>query len=171
MGWNGKDCILIPMSVVSRILVDIMACHWTGNNDDQDISIHAGFLPNCWPHYNPLSMKLKGGYTDFTCSVCLSVRLSMPPSICPSVDRIVSALYLQQYLLDPFHICTSYQVTSESASHVMLVSKLIKLKFWQILKICNFGFVFFWLGIQYESIVRVTMRRWWVSSECGHSSY
>ena len=34
-------------------------------------------------------------------------------SICPSVDRIVSALYLQQYSLDPFHICTSYQATSE----------------------------------------------------------
>ena len=37
--------------------------------------------------------------------VCLSVR----PSVCPPVDRIVTALYLQQYLPDPFHICTSYQ--------------------------------------------------------------
>ena len=35
------------------------------------------------------STKLKGGYTGITLSVCLSV--------CPSVDRIVSALYLQQY--------------------------------------------------------------------------
>ena len=34
-------------------------------------------------------------------------------SVCPSVDRIVSALYLQQYSSDPFHICTSYQATSE----------------------------------------------------------
>ena len=33
--------------------------------------------------------------------------------VCPSVDRIVSALYLQQYSSDPFHICTSYQATSE----------------------------------------------------------
>ena len=32
---------------------------------------------------------------------------SVGPSVCPSVDRIVSALYLQQYSLDPFHICTS----------------------------------------------------------------
>ena len=32
-------------------------------------------------------------------------------SVCPSVDRIVSALYLQQYSSDPFHICTSYQAT------------------------------------------------------------
>ena len=43
-------------------------------------------------------------------------------SPCPSVDRIVSALYLQQYSSDPFHICTSYQATSEGVSRVMFVS-------------------------------------------------
>ena len=32
---------------------------------------------------------------------------------CPSVDRIVSALYLLQYSPDPFHIYTSYQATLE----------------------------------------------------------
>ena len=53
----------------------------------------------------PASTKLKGG---ILVSPCPSVRLS----ICPSVDRIVSALYLQQYSSDPFHICTSYQATS-----------------------------------------------------------
>ena len=77
-------------------------------------------------------------------------------SVCPSVDRIVSALYLQQYSLDPFHICTSYQATSEGVSRVMRVSKL---KFWRIFKICNFDFVIFWLGIQYDSMVWVIMRR------------
>ena len=58
------------------------------------------------------SKKLKGGYTGITLSVC------------PSVDSIVSALYLQQYSSDPFHICTSYQATSEGVSRVMPVSKL-----------------------------------------------
>ena len=53
-------------------------------------------------------------------------------SVCPSVDRIVSALYLQQYSLDLFHICTSYQATSEGVSRVMPVSKFKNLKFWQI---------------------------------------
>ena len=86
------------------------------------------------------------GYTGFTLSVCPSVR----PSVCPSVDRIVSTLYLQQYSSDPFHICTSYQATSEGVSHVMFVSKLKSLKFSWILKICKFDFVFFWLGIQYD---------------------
>ena len=41
------------------------------------------------------STKLKGGYTGFILSVC------------PSVDRIMSVLYLQQYSSYPFHICTS----------------------------------------------------------------
>ena len=34
-------------------------------------------------------------------------------SISPSVDRILSTLYLQQYLSDSFHICTSYHTTSD----------------------------------------------------------
>ena len=68
-------------------------------------------------------------------------------SVCPSVDRIVSALYLQQYSSDPFHICTSYQATSEGVSRVMPVSKFKNLKFWRIFLICNFDFVFFWLVV------------------------
>ena len=72
----------------------------------------------------PTSTKLKGGYTGIT----LSVR----PSVRPSVDKIVSALYLQQYSSDPFHICTSYQATKEGVSRVMPVSKFKNLKFWRI---------------------------------------
>ena len=59
----------------------------------------------------PVSTKLKGGYTGFTLFVC------------PSVYGIKSALYLQQYLSDLFHVCTSYQATSEGASRVKSVSK------------------------------------------------
>ena len=95
----------------------------------------------------PASTKLIGGYTGITLSVC------------PSVDRIVSALYLQQYSSDPFHICTSYQATSEGVSRVMPVSKFKNWKFWWIFKICNFDFVIFWLGIQYDLMVWVIMRR------------
>ena len=51
--------------------------------------------------YHPLQRSWKGG---ILVSPCPSVR----PSVCPSVDRIVSALYLQQYSSDPFHIYTSY---------------------------------------------------------------
>ena len=65
--------------------------------------------------------EVERGYTGFILSVC------------PSVDRIVSALYLQQYSWDPFHICTSYQATSD-VSRVLFVSK------WK--KKWNFGIFF-----------------------------
>ena len=79
-------------------------------------------------------------YTGFIISVHPSVRLS--------VDRIVSALYLPQYSLDPFHIYKSYEAISEGVIYVMLYAKFQNLNFWQLFKICN------WLGIQgiqYES--------------------
>ena len=75
----------------------------------------------------------------FTLSICPS--LSFCPSVCrtrPSVDRIMSALYLQQYSSDPFHMCTSYQTTSESVSSVKFVSKFKSFKSWQILYNCIF---------------------------------
>ena len=87
----------------------------------------------------PLQRSWKGVYWHHL------VRLSL----CQSVDRIVSALYFQQYSSDPFHICTSYQATSEGVSRVMPISKFK-----------NLHFVFFWLGIQYDSMVWVIMRRW-----------
>ena len=73
----------------------------------------------------PRSTKLKG-YTGFT----LSVRLS----VCLSVNRIVSTLYLVQYLPDPCHIYTSYQATSEGVSRTCKVFFKIKnFKFLEIL--------------------------------------
>ena len=76
--------------------------------------------------YPPLQLSWKGG---ILVSPCPSVR----PSVCSSVDRIVSALYLQQYLPDPFHIGTSYPATSEGVSCAKFVSKLKNLKYWQII--------------------------------------
>ena len=69
------------------------------------------------PHFN----EVERGYTGFTLSIC------------PSVDRILSALYLQQYTSDPLLIYTSYQATSEGVSPVKFFSKFKDLKFWQIL--------------------------------------
>ena len=82
------------------------------------------------------------------------------PSVRPSVDGIVCALYLQQCLPDLFHIYTFYQATAEDVSHVKIISKIKNLRFWQILKICNYDFVLFWLRVQCESIVWVIMG-WW----------
>ena len=71
-------------------------------------------------------------------------------SVHPSVNKIMSALYLPQYLLDPFHICTSYQATSEGVSRVKVIAKFQNL---------NLDFVLLWHGIWYESIVWVIMGR------------
>ena len=57
------------------------------------------------------------------------IKYAIQMSVCLSVDRFMSALYLQQYSSDPFHICTSYQATSEGVSHVMFVSKFKHLQF------------------------------------------
>ena len=80
--------------------------------------------------YTPRFNEVERGYTGFTLSIGLSV------------DRIMSALYLQQYSLDPFDIWTSYQATSEGVWGVRFVAKYKGLKFWQILEIGNFNFVF-----------------------------
>ena len=66
--------------------------------------------------YPPLQRSWKGVYWFYL------VRLS----VCPSVDIIVSALYLQQCLSDPFHICTSYKATSEGVSCIKIVSKFLQ---------------------------------------------
>ena len=89
----------------------------------------------------PASTKLKGGYTGITLSVC------------PSVDRIASALYLQQYSSDPFHICTSYQTTSEGVSHVMPVANS---------KIWNFGEFFKFVTLTLSSFdLGSNMTQWY----------
>ena len=94
-------------------------------------------------NFTPTSTKLKGGILVSPCpSVCPSIRLSVCWQNC--VCSVSSTI-----LIGSFHICTSHQATSEGVSRVMFVSKLNKLKFWRILWICNFDFVFFWLGIQY----------------------
>ena len=124
---------------------------WASFSLDNHHQIICMFIP-------PASTKLKGGYTGITLSVC------------PSVDRIESALYLQQYSSDPFHTCTSYQATSEGVSRVIPISKFKNLKFWRIFSICNFDFIFFWLGIQYDPMEWAIMRRQGVSSECRRSS-
>ena len=75
----------------------------------------------CLSNFN----EVERGYTAYTGFI-----LSDCPSICPSVDRIVSALY---HLLDPLHIYTSYQATSEGVSHICFFFNIKNLKFCEIL--------------------------------------
>ena len=68
------------------------------------------------------------------------VRPSVRPSIRLSVNGFVSApLYLPQYLMDAFHIYTTYQATSEVVSSVkylfycILFNKIPKFDFFAVL--------------------------------------
>ena len=67
------------------------------------------------------------------------VRPFVHPSICLFVGRIVSALYLQQYSLDPSYICTSYQSTSEGVACKVFL-KILKLRI-----LANSSYLLLWL--------------------------
>ena len=100
--------------------------------------------------------------------------VSRHPFVCPSICLWTKSwplcIFHNTYLPDPFHICTSYQGTSESVCSVKFIVKFNNLNFWQIFGICNFDFVLLWHGIRYESIVWVIMGRWGVFSEHRRSS-
>ena len=85
-----------------------------------------------WSLY-PLLQRSWSGGGGILASPDTYIKCAIQMSVRPSVERIVSALYLQQYSSDPFHICTSYQATSEDVPRVMPVSKFTILKFWRIL--------------------------------------
>ena len=158
LNWNRKN----TLSRSFRFQCVVLITHWKSWTIEAKWCIFAfGNLTIIIP---PLQRSWKGG---ILVSPCPSVRPSVHLSICPSVDRIVSALCLQQYSSDPFHICTSYHATSKSMPRVKFVSQFKNLKFWQIRPICNFHFVFFWLGIQYDSMTWVIMRRWWYPQNAG----
>ena len=99
-------------------------------------------------------------------------RQSIHLSICSSVDRIVSALYLLQYSPDPFHIYTSYQATSEGVSCVKFYQNEKIWSFGKFFKFVNLSLSCFHLGSNMNrSIVWVIMGSWGVSSERKRSSF
>ena len=114
---------------------------------------HTGKMTySLYPSHN----KVVGGYIVFTLSVHPSVSpTSHGRSVAPTV------------LVDPFHIYTSYQALSESVPHAKFLEKFKDLNFWRFLKIFNFDFVLFWLGISCESLVWVIMWRRVVSQKAG----
>ena len=105
-------------------------------------------------------------------------------SVCPSV--VERGVYW--YHLVRLSVCGQNRVSSVSSiiligsiSYLHILSSNFRrcvtcnsrfkiLKFWRIFKICNFDFVFIWLGIQYDSMVWVIIRQRGVSSERRCSS-
>ena len=102
------------------------------------------------------STKLKRGYTGFTLSVCgQNCVCSVSSTI---LMRSISYLYI---LSSNVRRCVACNV-SKCTSNIW--------NFGEFFKCCNFDFVFFWLGIQYDSMVWVIMRWRVVSSERRRSS-
>ena len=107
----------------------------------------------------PCTMKLLG-------EKLVSLRPSVRPSVRPSrIPCPLCSAYSSR--LDPIHIYTSYQATSEGVSCVKFFAKFTNLNFWQFFQICVFGFVLFSLVIWCESLVWVIMGRREVSQNAG----
>ena len=99
-------------------------------------------------------------------SPCRSVR----PSVCPSVDRVVSALYLLQYSRDPFYMYTSCQATS-GVSRVKVIQTAKNWSFGKLFKFVTLTWSCFDLGSNMSwSIVWVIMGWRGVSPEHRRSS-
>ena len=114
----------------------------------------------------PLALtKLKGGYTGFTSTVRLSIRLSIHL-------RTESCLLCNFHNIKWIHFMFTYLI-----KHLQKVCRMLSwlqhFKIWifgNFFQICNFNFVLFWLGIWNESIVRVMMGWRGIFSKCRHSS-
>ena len=99
------------------------------------------------PLYPPLQRSWKGG---ILVSPCPSVRPSVRLSVCGqnrvrsvSSTILIGSISYLHILLSNFRRC----VACNARFNI------------QKFEICNFDFVFFWLGIQYDSMVWVIMRR------------
>ena len=115
--WDGRNSSLWKTTICLSCIINTMAADdlsiqgaraslamlWTLFSGNAPYSAPEGV--NYTSHFNGIER----GYTGFTLSIC------------PSVDIIMSAPYLQQYSSNPFHICTFYQATSEG----MLLVKFV----------------------------------------------
>ena len=107
-------------------------------------------------------------YHVFNSEICgqvMQYSFVNPP---PSVDRIVSALYPQQYLPNLFHIYTFYHATSEGVLHVKFFFKLKIWIFCKFFKFVTLTLSCFDLGSNMNwSIVWVIMGRWGYPQNAG----
>ena len=117
-------------------LVQVMACCLTAPSH---------YLNQMWCHYTPRFNEVERGvywYHLVRLSVCGQNRVRSVSS-----TILIGSISYLHILSSTFRRCVACN------------ARLKNLKFWRIFKLCNFDFVFFWLGIQYDSMVWVIMRR------------
>ena len=109
-------------------------------------------------YYTPRTTKLLGGYIGFTPSVRpASVPVRPASRVCSVASTFLVGSISYLYILsNNFRRCVACKVSCK-------ISK----SFGNFLKICNFDFVLFWLGIWCESLVWVIMGRRRVSQNAG----
>ena len=100
--------------------------------------------------------------------ILVSLRPSVCLSICPSVRLASRVRYVAPTVLVG-SISYLYILSSDFRRCVAcnFSCKIPEMNVWQFIKICNFDFVFFWLGIWCESLVWVIMGRRGVSQNAG----
>ena len=139
--WSLLMIFIITLILIITMMVDWLIDWWQDLSWCQKPAGYIGRQASCYCFVTrcvlqdllyPASAKLKAGYTGFTLSIHPSVPPSVRPSVHSSVDGIMCAMYLQQYLLDTFHIYTYHQTTSEGVLCVKLVTKFRMLNFWHI---------------------------------------
>ena len=99
------------------------------------------YLNQCWPICVLLygitllkwvnSLVYDSNYTPLHNKVVGVILVSLCPSVRPSIPHLVSAPQHLQFWLNPFHIFTNYQSTSEGVSHIKFLAKFQNLNSWQ----------------------------------------
>ena len=98
-------------------------------------------------NYTPASMKLKGGYTGFTLSVCLSIHPSVRPSVSLWTESCPLCIF---HDTSRFHFIFTHLINQLQKLCSML-RFLKSLKFWQFIWNCNFDFVLCLCNINVDS--------------------
>ena len=129
------DAVLVKMDALLMVMNDTCWQNWYERNMNVSVIIMKNgkshtmcpltfkFVVGNFIIIPTASTKLKGGYTGFILSICLSG------------DRIMSALYFQQYWSDPFHYthrfnelvssCTSFRLSVCGQNRVSSLSSTI----------------------------------------------
>ena len=118
VGLFSAQFILAIVGVNELIYLYPRKCHVCYLNEATKPHLHRYISTPLGHHYTPGSTRLKG-----------SILVSPCPSVHPSVEGIVSILYLPQYSPDPFHF-THFINMINQLKKVCCILMFFKFKIW-----------------------------------------